>query len=112
MAAFSSSRPIDALADSNRQTVDAAFAASGSLHPLNLIQVVAPYLFQTRVVGQNTHELGLYFGAVPLVLAIWLVMNRGLWGNCRPLVIGALWTIAIALLLALGEHGVGGRWQH
>ena len=59
---------IDALSHSTRQSADAAFATSGSLHPLNLVQVVAPYLFATRVVGQNTHELGLYFGAVPLLL--------------------------------------------
>ena len=37
------------------------------------MQAVAPYLFATRVVGQNTHELGLYFGAVPLLLAVWLL---------------------------------------
>ena len=58
------------------QAADAAFANSGSLHPLNLVQVVAPYLFATRVVGQNTHELGLYFGAVPLLLCVWLLRNR------------------------------------
>ncbi len=81
---------LDALADSNRQDVDRAFAGTGSLHPLNLIQVVAPYLLATRVVGQNTHELGLYFGAVPLVLAIWLVARRELWNGSRPLVVAAL----------------------
>lgn len=98
---------IDALADSNRQTVDEAFSTSGSLHPLNLLQLIEPYLFATRVVGQNTHELGLYLGAVPLILAIWLVSHRPLWGNCRPLIVGALWTIVIALVLAFGEYGIG-----
>ena len=49
---------------------------TGSLHPLNLVQLVAPYLFQTRVVGQNTHELGLYAGAVPLLLCVWLLAQR------------------------------------
>ncbi len=101
---------IDALIHSNRQSVDAAFAGSGSLHPLNLIQAVAPYLFATRVVGQNTHELGLYFGAVPLLLCVWLLAHRRSWGNRRPLIVAALSVAGVALLLAFGEHGIG-TWQ-
>jgi hypothetical protein len=102
---------LDALSHSTRQSADAAFASSGSLHPLNLVQVVAPYLFATRVVGQNTHELGLYFGAVPLLLAAWLLAHRRSWGDCRPLIVAALWVGGIALLLAFGEYGIGGGWQ-
>ena len=102
---------LDALSHSTRQSADAAFASSGSLHPLNLLQVVAPYLFATRVVGQNTHELGLYFGAVPLLLCVWLLANRRSWGDCRRPIVAALWVAGIALLLAFGEHGIGGGWQ-
>ncbi len=114
-----------ALATSVRHTPDAAFANSGSLHPLNLVQLLAPYLFATRVVGQNTHELGLYLGAVPLMLCAWLAASvrhetRALLPACatgglpssvlssnsirpivRPLAIGG----AVALLLAAGEYG-------
>jgi hypothetical protein len=102
---------IDALSHSTRQSADAAFATSGSLHPLNMVQVVAPYLFATRVVGQNTHELGLYFGAVPLLLCVWLLAQRRNWGHCRPLIVAALWVAGIALLMSFGEHGPGGTWQ-
>ncbi len=112
-----------ALATSVRQSPDAAFANSGSLHPLNLVQLLAPYLFATRVVGQNTHELGLYLGAVPLVLCVWLAAEWRGWRRreltcaadglsstthaeralplVRPLAIGG----AMALLLAAGQYG-------
>ncbi|HTU25998.1 MAG TPA: YfhO family protein [Pirellulales bacterium] len=102
---------LDALFHSTRQSADAAFAGSGSLHPLNLLQTVAPYLFATRVVGQNTHELGLYFGAVPLLLCVWLLTQRQLWRNHRPWIVAALWVSGIALVLAVGEHGFGPWWH-
>jgi hypothetical protein len=67
---------LDALANSNRSRMGEEFFANGSLHPINLLQLVGPYLFTTRVAGQNTRELGLYVGAVPLVLAVWTLLNR------------------------------------
>lgn len=93
------------LAESTRQSADAVYAAGGSLHPLNLVQMLAPYLFATRVVGQNTHELGMYAGAVPVVLCIWLVAHRRQWGPYRPLVRALLVFGAVALWLAAGEFG-------
>ena len=96
---------LDALGNSTRASGDAAFANSGSLHPLNLLQLVAPYLFSTRVVGQNTHELGLYCGAVPLVLCVWLLVNRNSWRRFTPLITAAYALGAVGLLIAFGEHG-------
>ena len=60
---------------------------------LNLVQLVAPYLFQTRVVGQNTHELGLYVGAVPVLLCVWLLAQRSRLGD------------------AIRPHRAGWRWR-
>ncbi|MBI3837343.1 MAG: YfhO family protein [Planctomycetia bacterium] len=94
-----------ALSDSARRVPDTAFANTGSLHPLNLVQLLAPYLFRTRVVGQNTHELGLYAGAAPLLLCIWLVTQRRSWASLAPHVRACVTFGAFALLLAMGEFG-------
>jgi hypothetical protein len=96
---------LDVLRSSTRATADDAFANSGALHPLNLVQWVAPYLFRTRVVGQNTHELGLYAGAVPLVLCVWLLAQHRRWGRLAPLVWACLVFAALALALAMGDAG-------
>jgi hypothetical protein len=96
---------LDALSESLRRAPDAVFANSGSLHPLNLVQLLAPYLFQTRVVGQNTHELGLYAGAAPVLLCIWLAANRRSWDRLAPYVRACFAFGAVSLLLAMGEFG-------
>ena len=95
---------VDALMHSSRQA-SGAFSSTGSLHPSNLLQLAAPYLFVNRVVGQNTHEFGLYLGAVPLMLIVWLVMCRGELGVLRSLALAASLIGLLALLLALGEYG-------
>lgn len=93
-----------ALARSERANVEAGFVTLGSLHPLNLLQLVGPYLFHTRVVGQNTHELGMYCGAVPLVLCVWLSVNRRLWGRHTLLITAAAGLGMLALVYAFGQH--------
>ncbi len=80
---------VDALMHSSRQGADAAFSSVGSLHPINMLQLVAPYLFVNRVVGGNTHEFGLYAGAVPLMLIVWLIMRRRELGDLRLLALAA-----------------------
>lgn len=97
---------MDVLQDSVRHSVIADYANWGSLHPLNLVQLVAPYLFATRVVGRNTHELGVYLGAVPLMLIVWLICQHRQLGILRRF----NWAIAaiglLALWLALGKYGL------
>ena len=95
----------DALGQSTRQTADAAMAQTGSVHPLNLIQLVAPYLFADRVLGGSTHEMGLYIGAVPLMLIVWLIVDRRRLGPLQTLARATAWFGAVALLLAMGEFG-------
>jgi hypothetical protein len=96
---------IEALSDSVRQGVDSSFSESGSLHPLNFVQLLAPYLFTTRVVGQNTHELSLYVGIVPLLLSIVAVMARLAGPNAAVLRRFALVLVALGSLIAVGKHG-------
>jgi hypothetical protein len=102
---------LDALRHSTRQAVDAAFAQVGSVHPLNLVQLVAPYLFNDRVLGGGTHEMSLYVGAVPLMLIAWLIVQRGGLGPLRPLARATAWFTAFALLLAMGQYGYLYRLQ-
>jgi hypothetical protein len=98
------------LATSRRETTDEAFRGVWSLHPLNLLQMVSPYLFPDRiyeheVVGVGTHELSWYAGAVVPVLVIWLVLRwRALEVPLRRL---ALWSAILAtvgFVLALGRY--------
>ena len=96
---------IDALAHSARHSADAAFSALGSLHALNLTQLIAPYLFTDRVLVGNTHEYGLYIGAVPLVLLVWLRTEWDQLGRLRRLSAAVAGFGAIAFWLALGEGG-------
>ena len=102
---------LDALRHSTRQAADAAFAQVGSVHPLNLVQLVAPYLFSDRVLGGGTHEMSLYVGAVPLMLIAWLVVQRRSLGPLRPLARATAWFAAFALLLAMGQYGYFYRLQ-
>ena len=95
----------DALQHSTRQTASSDFAVSGSLDPLNVVQLVAPYLFKSRVVGQNTHELGLYCGAVPILLAVFLLTNRRMWNPQGRFIRAACCFAIFALVLSLGEYG-------
>ncbi len=96
---------LDALGASTRKDAGLAFAEWGSLHPLNLVQLVAPYLFEHRVVGQNTHELGLYAGCVSLALCVWLWIRRTELAAFKSLAIFSSMIAIFALWMALGEYG-------
>jgi hypothetical protein len=97
---------LDAWLHSARLTAESGYASWGSLHPLNLLQLVAPYLFTGRVVGGSTHELALYLGVVPLVLAVWAVARRRALGRLAPLAYAALGFAGLMLLLSFGEYSV------
>ncbi len=102
----------DALAHSVRQSAAGQLAAQGSLHPLNWLQLFAPYLLSTRVVGQNTHELGLYMGAAPLVLAVWWIIGGSARNTVqRQLTIVALAIAVTAMAWACGVFGPLGWLQ-
>jgi hypothetical protein len=97
---------IDSLWHSVRQSsAGADFATQGSMHVLNLTQLLAPYLFAQRVVGGITHEFGLYMGAVPLALAAWPLINSKNARRFYALKVAALACACLAVLWMLGSYG-------
>jgi hypothetical protein len=96
---------LDAFQQSSRQSVDADFVFWGSLHPVNLLQLVAPYMFTNRVWGDSPHEFGVYVGAVPLILVVWLVARQAELGSLARLAWAAIGFAMLMLLLAFGQYG-------
>ena len=103
----------DAAAHSVRASLTRDFALSYSLHPLNLVQLWAPYSLEGGVYGRLDfpwfHELGIYSGAILPVAAIWVWLRRRALAERRSLIIAATAFAALTLLLALGRHG-GVAW--
>jgi hypothetical protein len=97
---------LDAWLHSARSTANPDFAFWGSLQPLNVLQLVAPYLFVDRVIGDNTHEFGLYLGAVPLLLIVWAVARRREVGPLGPPTRIVLGFGLFMLLLSFGYYGL------
>ncbi len=97
---------LDAWLHSTRPAANQGFAAWGSLQPLNVLQLVAPYALAGRVLGDNVHEFGLYAGAVPLVLIVWLVARRRALGRLTPLALAVGAFTLLMLLLAFGRYGL------
>jgi hypothetical protein len=111
---------LQAVRESARQTVTPESASLGSLHPLNLLVPVAPYLFAARVYGPEiaggpggvasnlqdwrTHEYGMYLGAVVPVLLGWLVLRWKHMVQGKLLSRAALIVAFPALLLAFGKY--------
>jgi hypothetical protein len=97
---------LEVLRESSRYSADSNFTSFGSLHPLDILQLVAPYFFDGRTVGKYTNEFGLYLGAVPLLLVVWLGMRRKELGLLKPLAGASALFAAAALILALGRYGL------
>jgi hypothetical protein len=96
---------LDSLVLSVRSQPVEGFATQGSLNPLNVLQLVSPYLFEQRVVGQNMHELALYCGAIPLVLAAFCLFRRAETPAIGRIKAAASITAVLALLWAFGVFG-------
>ncbi len=99
----------DALQVSFRAAPPEGFAGSYAIHPLNLAQIVAPYLFLFRSVGFPPSANALYLGAAVPPLLVWLALRGRNVGRLFPLAMSALALAALGLLLALGDIGVVAR---
>ncbi len=96
---------VDALRESSRSGVDGSFFAGGNLHPINVLQLGSPYLFEHRVAGGNTHEFGFYLGALPALLMVWGLSQWSRLGTLRPVAAAALLFASLMFVLAMGELG-------
>jgi hypothetical protein len=92
----------ETLQNSLRLVSNADFAATFALHPLDLGQLLQPYLLSERVVEDSTTEFGLYAGAFGIVALVWLALARRLPAPRRALAHGALALAALGALLAQG----------
>jgi hypothetical protein len=96
---------LDVLRGSVRENLTRDAVLFGSLHPWNVVQLVSPYLFARRVYYLNTHEFTLYVGAVPLLLAVWVIENLSIVRRRPRFVVATLVFGGIMLLLAFGRYG-------
>jgi len=95
----------ESLTLSHRLAPPAGYVSSLALEPADLIQVVAPYLFQGRAVEEGVNELALYSGALMPVSLTWVLFRRRQLGEHRPLARAALVLAGVSVLLALGDQG-------
>jgi len=102
---------LETLASSVRASVAQGYSSALALAPVELVQLLAPYLLERRVFGAISWELAAYTGALPITLSVWLLLRRRELGALRPLALGALVASAFALLLAMGDLGVLYRLQ-
>jgi hypothetical protein len=106
----------EALSLSRRATLPAEAITMGSLHPLNLVQLMTPYVFLERFMPSHggrgldafvkVHELGLYQGVAAVPLLAWLALGWGHLGpDARRLAGGAVALAVLGFLLAMGDYG-------
>jgi len=93
-----------------RPAADARFALTFSLHPMNLVQLVSPYTWPSRVYTVDEppvpHEFAAYDGAFVLIAALWLATRyRQLEPARRRLVLLLGAAVIVAFVLAFGRFG-------
>ena len=100
---------VDAAAHSMRMDLTSEFALTFSLHPLNLLQVWSPYVFErgAYMVGDPAlfHEFGIYSGAILPIALIWVWIRRDGLGDRRSLIAAVTVFATAAFVLALGRYG-------
>jgi hypothetical protein len=97
----------DYLATANRQRASYEFLTNLSLHPANLLTLVAPWLYRERLYMDalpNPIEQVFYLGPVVPISALWIVARARRDARVRPIAAALLALCAVALLLALGRH--------
>lgn len=88
---------------SNRAHPSLGFLAFGSLHPVNVLQWLNPYLFRGRAMGGLAlYEISIYAGIGPLLLFLWLCAREH--RNCERLPLFLLGLALVGLFLSFGIY--------
>ncbi len=99
---------LDLARSSVRAATTSDFRLSLSMHPLNLVQLVSPYLLDRRIYAlpgeRYMHEFCIYGGAISTISVCWIALR---WRELeRRRQAGALLGLAaFGVLLALGRYG-------
>jgi hypothetical protein len=97
---------LDATTTSLRNQASVAFSMTYSVHPLNVLQFLTPYVFRSRAYfapGElSIHEAAVYSGAFCTLAIVWAVV---LMPRKRPIVVWALVLCLLSAVLALGRYG-------
>jgi uncharacterized membrane protein YidH (DUF202 family) len=81
-------------------------ALYGSWHPLNLLQLVAPYALPNQVYGgDNNHELSVYVGTLALVMMLYGLFSKPKKPTMRVLRGLGICLCLLGFSLAIGEFG-------
>ena len=94
-----------ALSESDRSAMAKEFFFEHPLTAADMLQWFNPFLTDTRVFGRNTHELGLYCGAIPFLLAIVAITRLRSQSSHRRLLQVMLALGLLALWLSFGKAG-------
>jgi hypothetical protein len=94
-----------ALSESDRSAVSPEFFFEHPLTAADMLQWFNPFLTDTRVFGRSTHELGLYCGAIPFLLAIIAITRLRTQSSHRRLLQVMLALGLLALWLSFGKAG-------
>lgn len=97
---------LDAMWNSTAYPLAGGDSEATPLHPINLIQLIAPYMPIDRAFGGSAHELSLYVGAAPLMLALWVFARRHDLGGMKRLAQAAAGFAVAALVMAMGSRYV------
>lgn len=96
---------MEALNESERKAMSAEYFGLFPLSPADLLQWFSPYLTKSRVFGLNTHDLGAYFGAVPLLLLTFCCLRLRLFWKPQPLFRVMIILLVVSLWLSFGRNG-------
>jgi hypothetical protein len=95
----------EAASDSMRQHPHLESLLWPSVHPLHLLQMVAPYFYNEYALDGLGYDVKTYTGAIPLALLVLLLIRRKHLGRWKGLATAVVVLSLLSLPLAMGKYG-------